>query len=339
MTMPVHPFGGWIMKVFVYSMRLFDELGYFQRFTKEFGMELGYTEDLPTLDNCHLADGYDCVSIITTPITPEMLDRFKEGGVKMISTRTIGYDHIDLDHAKKIGMTVTHITYDPEGVADYTVMLMLAAVRNLKSIESRNRKNDFTLEGLMGRTMGDLTIGIIGAGRIGVSVLRDLSGFGCRLVYSNRSQSPEADRYAERMDLDELLKVSDIVSPHLELNSETRHIIDDRALSLMKNGSYIVNTGRGPLIDNEALISHLKSDHLAGAALDVVEDEFNLYYYDCSDRDLSGTIMDRLRKMDNVMVTHHMAFYYDTAIRDMVYNCLLGMKRMDEGSEIPMRLA
>ena len=168
--------------------------------------------------------------------------------------------------------------------------------------------------------------------------MRDLSGFGCRIVYCNRSPSPEADRYAERMDPDELLAVSDVISPQLELNDFTRHIIGRDAFSKMKDGAYIVNTARGPLIDTEAMIDSLENGKLAGAALDVVEGEFGLYYNDCGDMDLSGTYMDRLRKMDNVMITHHMAFYYDAAVRDMVHNSLLGMRRMADGEEIPYRL-
>ena len=326
------------MRVFVYNMREFDELAYFEEFTRELGLEMGYTEDAPTIDNCHLADGSDFISIITTPITAEMIDRFMDGGVRMISTRTIGFDHIDLHHAEEKGMVVTHVTYDPEGVAEYNVMMILAAIRNLRSIEGRNRRNDFTLKGLIGRKLSDLTVGVIGAGRIGRSVMRDLSGFGCRIVYCNRSPSPEADRYAERMDPDELLAVSDVISPQLELNDSTRHIIGRDAFSKMKDGAYIVNTARGPLIDTEAMIDSLENGKLAGAALDVVEGEFGLYYNDCGDMDLSGTYMDRLRKMDNVMITHHMAFYYDAAVRDMVHNSLLGMRRMADGEEIPYRL-
>lgn len=326
------------MKVFVYNMRKFDELDLFNRFTEELGMELSYTEEPPTIDNCHLADGYDCISIITTPITSGMIDRFIQGGVRMIATRTIGYDHIDIPYARERGMIVTHVTYDPEGVAEYTVMLMLAAIRKMKMIGENNRRDDFTLQGLMGRKLSDMTIGVIGAGRIGIAVLRDLSGFGCRLVYCNRSPSPEADRYAERMDLDELLRVSDMVSPHLELNDDTRHILDEEALSKMKEGSFIVNTARGPLIDSDALMRNLENGHLSGAALDVVEGEFGLYYKDCSGMDLSGTVMDRLRRMDNVLLTHHMAFYYDTAVSDMVYNCLYGMRCMEDGKDIPLRL-
>ena len=326
------------MKVFVYNYRRFDEEEFFVRFTEELGMELAWTESAPTLENCDLAAGCDFVSVITTPITAPMLDRFRELGVRMVSTRTIGYDHIDLAHAKEIGMAVTHITYDPEGVAEYTVMGILMAVRKMVSVMRNTMANDFTLEGMIAGELKDMRVGIVGAGRIGRSVLRDLSGFGCALCYYDRRGNAEADRYARRMGLEDLLRECDVISLHLELNDDTRHIIDGKALSLMKEGSILVNTARGPLVDTEALIEALRNGHLGHAFLDVVENEFGLYYNDCRGRDLEDHYIGILRRMGNVTLTHHMAFYYTTAVRDMVYNCLYGMKRFSEGEEVPLRL-
>ncbi|AGI48204.1 Lactate dehydrogenase-related dehydrogenase [Thermoplasmatales archaeon BRNA1] len=327
------------MKVFVYNYREFDEAKYFRKFAEDFGFELGYTEQDPTMDTCHLADGSDFISVITTPITPEMMDRFKAGGVKMISTRTIGYNHIDLEYAKKIGMAVSHITYDPEGVAEYTVMMMLMVVRKIVPILERCARNDFTLKGVLAGKLKNMSVGIIGAGKIGVTVLRDLSGFGCRLYYCNRSMNAEAEKYAERLSMDEILGACDIISLHLELNQETFHMIDEKAISKMKRGSVLVNTARGPLVDTGALIKALDSGQLGAAALDVIEDEFGLYYNDCTKMEIKNRALNELRGRDNVLLTHHMAFYYENAVRDMVYNCLYGMKMLAEGKDIPYRLA
>ena len=318
------------MRVFVYNYRMFDEDVYFRRYAEELGFELGYTTDSPVPENCHLADGYDFISVITTPISAVMIDRFREGGVRAIGTRTIGYDHIDIAHAEDVGMTVMHITYDPEGVADYTVMMLLMLIRRAEAIMDRNRRNDFTLKGLLGRKVGSLTVGVVGAGKIGRSVLRDLSGFGCRLLYWSRNGNDEADRYATRVELNDLLAESDVVTLHLELNDETRHIIGAEAISRMKTGALLVNTARGPLVDTEALISALDSGHLGGAALDVIEDEFGLYYNDCSDRAIDNRALTALRGRPDVLITHHMAFYYEEAVSDMVRNCLLGMRDVYE---------
>ena len=113
------------MKIFVYNYREFDEAEYFQKFAEEYGVELGICTDAPTLENAHLAEGYKYVSIITSKIDAELMERFHELGVKMISTRTIGYDHVDLAAAEKFGISVSNVSYSPECVADYTVMLIL----------------------------------------------------------------------------------------------------------------------------------------------------------------------------------------------------------------------
>ena len=165
------------MKIFVYNYREFDEAEYFQKFSKEYGVELGISTDAPTLDNAHLAKGYEYVSIITTKIDKALIKKFHEYGVKMISTRTIGYDHVDIAAAKELGIHVSNVSYSPECVADYTVMLMLMSIRKMKRIMQREEINDFSLPGIQGRELPNFTVGVLGTGRIGRAVIRDLSGF------------------------------------------------------------------------------------------------------------------------------------------------------------------
>ena len=199
--------------------------------------------------------------------------------------------------------------------------------------------NDFRLNCLLAEQLKDMNVGIIGAGKIGLAVMRDLTGFGCKLYYCNRSRKAEADRYAEFISMDELLRTCDVISMHMELNEKTYHILDAEAFAKMKKGVVFVNTARGGLVDTKALIDALDSGQVSCAALDVVENELGLYYNDCRDKDLEGHYIDILRNMPNVIYTQHMAFYYRTAVRDMVSNCLLSMKLHNEGKEIPHRLA
>ena len=327
------------MRMFVYDMRMFDEKPYFEEYSEELGIEIGYTTEHPSPDNYHLASGYDAVSVIPARIDAELIDLFVSVGIRMICTRTIGFDHIDLEHARKAGVVVTHITYDTSGVAEYTVMLMLLVLRRMRAVTDRCGRNDFRLEGLMGRTLEGLDVGIVGSGRIGTAVLKDLSGFGCRLHYCNRRQSEEADRYADRMELDELLRGCDVVALTLQHSDETHHIIDRDRLALMKEGAILINTARGPLVDTAALAEALESGHLSGAGIDVIEDEIGLYYNDLSGKDIGKPLIDRIRSMDNVVFTQHIAFYYESAVRDMVRNCLLGAVSMRDGKDIPLRLA
>ena len=326
------------MRLLVYSCRPYDEEPLYRKYAEEFGFDLTTTVDPPTMDNVGLAEGCDFISVLTTRVTAEMFDAYGKMGVRLLCTRTIGYDHIDLAGARKAGVAVTHITYDTAGVAEYTVMMMLMACRKYRQMEVRNLRNDFSLEGLLGKEIGKSTVGIVGTGAIGRNVIRMLSGFGCEILYCNRTPSPEADRYARCVDMDELLAKSDIVSLHLGYNEETHHIIDSEALSKMKDGAILVNTARGALVDTEALISALKEGKLSMAALDVIEDEFGYYYNDCSSMDLDGHYMQRLRDLPNVILMHHMGFYYETAIRDMIVNSLIAMRAAEEGKEIPMRL-
>ena len=305
---------------------------------EKLGVEVVCTGDNPTIDNCNLARGCGYVSVFTSPITAEMLDTYKEMGVKMISTRSMGFDHIDMVHAHEIGMAVGHITYDPSGVAEFTVMDILMAVRRIKEINAKTMEGDFRLNGMLARQLKGLKVGIVGTGQIGLSVLRDLSGFGCELYYWNRSNNEEANKYATRLGFDELLTECDVISIHLQYNSYTHHLFNAEKIAKMKDGSILVNTSRGGLIDTEAMIEALESGHLASVALDVVENEFDLFYYDCRDKDLSKYYVGKLRGMPNVIYSHHMAYYYREAVWGMVYNSILSMKMFDEGKEVPLRL-
>jgi D-lactate dehydrogenase len=212
-------------------------------------------------------------------------------------------------------------------------------IRNIKKIEARNLANDFRLNGMLGRSLGELKVGIVGTGVIGLRVLENLSGFGCEMYYCNRSPSPAADKLAHRVELDELLETCDIVSIHTQLNGETYHSFNGAVFEKMKKGAVLINTARGAIVDTEALIEALESGKLGGAGIDVVEDEFSYYYYDCSGTEIANPYMDRLRAMDNVVFTHHMAFYCEASVRGMAVNSMKAIKAMGEGKEIPHRLA
>ena len=327
------------MKVFVYDCREYDEKKFFNEFAEKFGMEWDYTTETLVPENIDLAAGYEYVSIFTTTVTAAMLDKFKELGVKMMVTRCIGFDHIDIAHAKEIGMVVSNITYDSDGVAEYTVMDILMAVRRMKEVMIKTMGNDFRLNSLLAEQLKDKKVGIIGAGKIGLAVMKDLTGFGCKLYYCNRRRKAEADKYAEFISMDELLRTCDVISMHMELNDKTYHILDTEAFAKMKKGVVFVNTARGGLVDTEALIDALNSGQVSCAAIDVVENELGLIYHDCRDKDLEGHYIGILRNMPNVIYTQHMAFYYRTAVRDMVFNGLHSMKLHEEGKEVPYRLA
>ena len=148
------------MKVFAYSYRHFDEEPFFEKYCKELGIELGYTEKDPTLETAELARGYEYISILLTRVDAQLVEKFASMGVKVISNRLIGTDHVDVKRAKELGMTVTYAPYSSACVADYAVMLMLMSIRRMRQIIRRNEMNDFTLPGIQGKEMRNMTVGV-----------------------------------------------------------------------------------------------------------------------------------------------------------------------------------
>ena len=326
------------MKLFVYSYREFDEAEFFQKFAEEYQVELGICHDAPTMENAYLAEGYPYVSIITTKIDEELMNRFHALGVKMISTRTIGYDHIDLEAARKCGISVGNVTYSPECVADYTVMLMLMSIRKMKRIMQREEINDFSLPGIQGKEMPNFTVGVLGTGRIGRAVIRDISGFGCKIYAYDQYENDEVKKYAQYVSLDEIYEKCDMITLHMPLTEENMHLIDAEAIQKMQDGVVLINTARGGLIDTKALIDGLESGKIGAAGLDVIEDEFGMYYFDRKSDILSKRDLYILRGFPNVIVTPHMAFYTDQAVSDMVKHSIESCMLHEAGKEDPCRV-
>ncbi|NUU20332.1 MAG: lactate dehydrogenase, partial [Streptomycetaceae bacterium] len=276
--------------------------------------------------NIGLARGNLCISVgHKTRITDPTLRALGNAGVRYISTRSIGYNHINVPYAERLGISVGNVAYSPDSVADYTLMLMLMAVRNAKAMIRSADVHDYRLPEIRGKELRDLTIGVVGTGRIGAAVVDRLRGFGCRvLACDNR---PKAT--AEYVPLDELLRLSDIVTLHTPLTADTHHLLDRQRIERMKRGAFVVNTGRGSLLDTAALVSALESGRLGGAALDVVEGEEGVFYADRRNRPLESKPLARLQELPNVLVSPHTAYYTDHALRDTVENCMTNCREFE----------
>lgn len=305
-------------KMTVYNYRDFDEGFYFKKYSEKFGIEINPVSLTPDLNTAEAARGSSFVNVITTPINAELLEKFKSMGIEYIVTRTIGYDHIDVNYAEKIGIKTANTPYDPEGVSEYTIMLMLMCIRRLKSIIMRGEIQDFTLKGLLGKELGSMTVGVIGTGRIGSRLVKNLSGFGCRILAVSPHENPEVKKYAEYTDINNLIKESDIITLHAPLNENTRHIINNDTIAEMKTGAIIINTARGSLIDMDSLIEGIESGKIGAAGLDVVENEPEICYYDRRETILNNRHRYILKSMPNVIITHHMAFYTENCVETMV---------------------
>ncbi|SDL08795.1 D-isomer specific 2-hydroxyacid dehydrogenase family protein [Streptomyces indicus] len=296
-----------------------DEAALIRELAPGSGVLAALTEEPLSAANARLAEGSRCISVgHKSRVSREALDAVRRAGVSYISTRSIGCNHIDVAYAREIGITVGNVSYSPDSVADYTLLLMLMAVRDAKSTVRRTDLHDYRLSERRGRELRDLTVGVVGTGRIGRAVMARLRGFGCRiLAYDSR---PGAG--AAYVSLDELLRASDLVTLHAPLTEETHHLLNRERLARMKSGALVVNTGRGGLIDTEALVSALESGQLGGAALDVVEGEEGVFYADCRNSVIENKAILRLQEMPQAIVTPHTAYYTDHALRDTVENSL-----------------
>jgi D-specific alpha-keto acid dehydrogenase len=300
-----------------------DEAASFRALAPALGVTPTITEAALSERTIDLARGNRCISIgHKTHVTNATLQALSEAGVAYISTRSAGCNHIDLDYADRVGIRVETVAYSPDSVADYTLMLMLMVVRHAKSVIRRADVHDYRLHEVRGKELRDLTVGVIGTGRIGGAVIDRLRGFGCRtFAYDTRPTTS-----ADYVTLAALLEQSDIVTLHTPLNAETHHLLDRGRIERMKHGAVIVNTGRGALLDTEALVSALERGRLGGAALDVLEGEEGIFYADCRDKPIQSELLLRLHKLPNVLITPHTAYYTDHALSDTVEqsltNCL-----------------
>jgi D-specific alpha-keto acid dehydrogenase len=294
-----------------------DERPLFERYADRFGAEVFCVQDPLGPANAREIPPESAVSVNhKAPVDARLIRILQRRGVKYLSSRSIGLDHIDGDAAKTAGILVENVTYSPESVAEYTIMLMLMAIRNAGSILRRANIYDFRLEEKRAPELRDMTVGVVGTGRIGRAVIERLSGFGCRVL----AYDPHPTANAQYVDLDELLRRSDLATLHLPLTTATWHLLDRARIARMRRGAMLVNTARGALVDVAALTDALECGSLACAALDVVEGEEDWFYRDCSA--LPPPPFARLIALPNAIVTPHTAFYTGHALCDIVENTI-----------------
>lgn len=298
-----------------------DEAAAFSALAPSLGVVPTITAAAVSAETVGLAAGHPCISIGHKRQVPNStLLALSRAGVRYVSTRSVGCNHVDVGYAEKVGIAVETVAYSPDSVADYTLMLMLMAVRHARSVLRRADVRDYRLHELRGRELRDLTVGVVGTGRIGSAVVERLRGFGCRTLACD--SRPAAAVAADYVPLDALIEQSDVVTLHTPLTAETHHLLDRRRIERMKRGAVVVNTGRGPLVDTEALVAALERGRLGGAALDVVEGEEGIFYADCRRRPIDNRLLLRLHELPNVVITPHTAYHTDHALSDTVEHSL-----------------
>jgi D-lactate dehydrogenase len=274
------------------------------------------------LDAQTVALAKDCEAVclfVNDDASEKPLQMLAQNGVKNLALRSTGFNHVDLEAAKRLKMRVARVPdYSPYSVAEHTVALMLALNRKLIRANRRVMELNFSLNGLVGFDMHGKTAGIIGIGKIGGVLAKILHGFGCELLGFDVAANPAMAEYGlAYTDLDTLLRKSDIISLHLPLNTQTRYTINADSIAKMKPGVMLINTSRGGLVNTLDVIKALKSGQIGALGLDVYEEEQSLFFEDHSNTILQDDTIARLLTFSNVLITSHQAFLTDTALRNI----------------------
>ena len=318
------------MKIVLFDTKSYDRK-HFDDANRQYGYEIVYHEPDLNVHTAVMARGADVVCpFVNCTVDRPVIDILSDLGVKLIAMRSAGFNNVDYKYALEKGIAVVRVpAYSPYAVAEHSFAMLLALVRKLTHAYVRTREFNFSLTGLVGMDLHDKTFGAVGTGKIGRVAIDIARGFGMRiLAYDPYPAQLEGVQY---VDLETLLRQSDVVSLYCPLTKENTHMIDEKTLSIMKDTAYLVNTSRGALIDSEALLEKLKERRLAGAALDVYDEEAGIFYTDQSDLGIQDDTLARLISMPNVLITSHQGYLTEEALEAISRTTLGNVKEFEEG--------
>lgn len=328
------------MRVAVFSTKPYDEQ--FLAAANRGQHELVFLEPRLDTTTAALAADSDAVcAFVNDDLSTDVLRRLATQGVRVIALRSAGFNHVDLNAAADLGITVTRVpAYSPHAVAEHAVGLILALNRKLHRAYNRVRENNFALTGLLGFDLHGRVVGVIGTGQIGAVFAQIMVGFGCRVVATDPFPNEACQRAGvQYVELDELLGAADIVSLHCPLTTDTHHLIDDQSLTRMRDGVMLINTSRGGLVDTVAAIEALKSGKLGYLGLDVYEEEAGLFFEDLSDAVIDDDIFSRLLTFPNVLITGHQAFFTEQALEQIATTTVTNLTAFEHGATPPDQIA
>ena len=322
------------MRIAVFGTKPYDRQ-FLDGANAKFHHDLTYLEPRLEATTAVLAAGFRAVCVFVNDVVDaDVLTRLASGGTRLVALRCAGFNNVDLAAAAKHGIAVVRVpAYSPHAVAEFTIGLLLALDRNIPRAWARVRENNFALDGLIGRNLHGRVAGVVGTGRIGALVARILKlGFGCDVLASDPVVDPALVAIGVRyLAMAELLATAEIVTLHCPLTPITRHLIDAAAIAAAPPRVMIVNTSRGALIDTKALIDGLKQRKIGGAALDVYEQEGDLFYADLSNEIIDDDVFQRLLTFPNVIVTGHQAFLTEEALTAIAETTLASVANFAAG--------
>ncbi len=312
------------MKIAIFSAKSYEK-PFLDQANEGHNYELAYFECGLNEKTAILAQGFDVVSaFVNDNLNANLLKKLVDQGIKLIALRSAGFNNVDVNAAKSLGLPIVRVpNYSPYAVAEFAVGLILNLNRKIHRAYNLVREHNFLLTGLLGFDLHGKTVGIIGTGTIGAVFAKIMLGFGCKVLACDPIENEDCKKMGVTyIPLEELLSKSDIISLHCPLTPETRHIIDEKAISKMKNGVMLINTGRGRLIDTKAIINGLKKQKIGALGLDVYEEEENLFFRDLSDTIIQDDVFLRLQTFPNVIITGHQAFFTIEALRNIANTTL-----------------
>ena len=312
------------MKIAIFSIYSFDR-PFFEKI-KNSNYEFVYFQEQLSKETASLAKGSDAIAIFTSDtVNEEVLHLLHSYGVKYIALRSVGYDHVDLQKATELKIKVANVPeYSPFAIAEHTVAMILALNRKLIIADNRVKRHDFSLGGLTGFDLNGKTVGIIGTGKIGSVLIKILHGFGCKMLgYDTLEDSSLKSKYnLHYTSLNDLCQQSDIISLNLPLNKDTKYMINEHRISLMKNGVMLINTARGGIVNTQSVLNALKSGKIGSFGMDVYENEKGIFFYDQSQIIFKDDTLALLTTFSNVLITAHQAFLTNEALEGIVSTTL-----------------
>lgn len=312
-------------KILLYSAKPYD-LHSFQAANTAFGFAIDGVEARLTEKTAALAAGYDAVcAFVNDTLNKDVLQALKNHGIRVVALRCAGFNHVDLQAAKALGLPVVRVpSYSPRAVAEHALALLQTLNRKTHKGYARVREGNFSLQGLTGFDLYGKTVGVIGTGQIGQAFAEIMRGIGCRVMlydpYPNHDWAKPLG--LEYVDLATLYAQSKIISLHCPLTADNHHMIDRNAVAQMQPGVFLINTGRGGLIHTADIIDALKSGHIGALGLDVYEGEKELFFEDHSDDVIHDDMFSRLITFPNVVITGHQAFLTEEALGNIAQTTL-----------------
>ena len=319
------------MKVAVFSTKSYDQRS-LEAANQPHGHELHFFEGRLKPATAPLAAGFTGVSVfVNDEVSRKTIEQLAASGTRIVATRSAGFNHIDLAAAAAYGITVARVpAYSPNAISEFTVGLILTLGRQIHRAYNRVRELNFSLEGLEGFEVRDKTIGVFGTGKIGAAVIKNLSGFGPRLLAFDKYRNPEVEGLCEYLDLGrEIARQADIITFHIPLTPEIHHLINAETIPYLKDGVFLINTSRGALLDTAAVIEGLKSGKIGYLAIDVYEEEGDLFYEDLSNRIVTDDVFSRLLTFPNVLVTGHQAYLTNHALGNIADTTLQNLTQFE----------